>query len=287
MISAWLVSILTIVSWYVWYTPDRRRRDRFFGITRRQRNLHILCSFLRIGSGGASGTERLRVGFTGPAIIRSEYLGAHLLRVTLENAPRRSRVANVLNRFRPLTIDIDAASQALEATRGGEGTLVLMGSRVYNSLTRKYFDDNDRSFFQWVRSANGERTLQPRRGQDQNLPVRRAPLADEDPSSVRSTQLAVLERLWDSEHERYVFLLVGVGALATTGAAKYLAENWRMLDRKIRKGRLGREFAILLNFAECLADLTLEEDISDIPKPTVLCITDRTTYTVPVGGILT
>jgi hypothetical protein len=286
IISAYIVSLLAVAYWAAWLTPTRRRRQQFFGLSRRQRSLHIRCSFLRIQSGGAHGNEVLRVGYTGPAIIRSEYLGAQALKGSLERVRRGNGTGIAMDRFRGVSIDIDASSHVVEATKGGEGTLVLMGSRIYNGLTKKYFDDNPATLFEWARAKNRERTLTPRNRPDKNLPFRRPPRVGEDPTTIQCSQLAAIERHWDAEHARWVFLLVGVGALATTGAAKYLAENWRLIERKIRKHELEAEFGLLLDFENCRADLMLEEDLSDIPEPTVLRVADRKNYSQPTDGRL-
>ena len=248
----------------------------------------MLCSFLEIQPGGARGSEVLRVGFTGPAIIRSEYLGAHELRLGIETVKRRSGPSVIMDRFRRLSIEIDAGpGRHGDLTGYDEGTLILLGSRVYNRLTRKYLDDSDDAFFAWVRAPNNERTFAPRSSADNNLPYRRSPGPGEHPASVRTCQLAVIERHWDRHHNRWVFILAGIGALATTGAAKYLAENWRVLERRIRKGLLEPQFGLLLEFPDCLPDLDREEDLSDIPAPIVLRVADRATYAMPVDGTLT
>jgi hypothetical protein len=287
LVSAYLVSILALFYWFAWLTPDRKRRYQFFGIGHAQRKLRILCSFLQVQPGGAHGMEPLRVGFTGPAIIRSEYLGAQALQACIETVQRRTGPNVAMDRWRRLAVTIDASPAHLaDRERYADGTLILLGSKVYNRLTQKYLDDNDASFFMWTKAANGERTFVPRRGADANLPVRRRPAQGEDPLTVRTTQLAIIERHRDEEFGRWVFVVAGVGALATTGAAKYLAQNWRLLERKIRKGHLQPEFGLLLEFQNCAHDLDLTDDISNIPRPRVLRVTDSIMYSEPANGVL-
>jgi hypothetical protein len=286
IISAYVVSTIALAYQRAWFTPDRRRRARFFGLGSSRRALWIRCSSLNILPGGAQGTETLRIGFTGPAIIRSEYLGAQSLRSSIELATSGTGKTLNMDLLHRLTISIDASPGAFDENADyNSGPLILLGSRVYNRLTKKYFDDGDKTFFTWTRAPNGERTFARRNGVDNDIPYRERAAVGEAPETVITSQLAVIERIWDNENKRWVFLIVGVGALATSGAAKYLAENWRLLESRIRKGKIGKSFAIMLAFEKCPHDLTSDMSLSDLPTPRVIRIADANSYSEPINGI--
>jgi hypothetical protein len=210
-----LISIFVTLFWSTFLLPERRRRRQFFGLGRGGGRIHVFTSFLRIQPGGAAGTEGLRKGFTGAALIRCEYLAARSLRLSLDG--RRVsrpllRVPNAL--YKPIDIVIDASPPSTldETTQYGE-PLIILGSRVYNRLAKKYFDDNPDCYFLWDKTEDDERTFSFRRDSSRKFPGRQQPKGGEDPTTFRADQLAIIERHYDEANERWVILTIGIGAV--------------------------------------------------------------------------
>jgi hypothetical protein len=155
---------------------------------------------------------------------------------------------------------------------------------VHNALTDRYFDANGNSHFVWTRNSHRQRAFVLRRQPDREFRGRRAPTEAEAGGVYVTDHQAIIERIYDRDHKRWVIVVAGVGALATAGATKYLMNNWNRFDREIRRKMLDPEFGILLLFENCLHDLDLEHDISDIPEPRVLAVAGRTQIIEPLDA---
>jgi hypothetical protein len=273
--------ILSLASWAYWsiaLLPKIRHMRSFFGINNQIVSIGIYTGLLDVRPGGTQTKIPLRMGFRGPALVRSEYLAACAIRESLDTVGhfgRRVLRPTRIFRVPPCHVDAAPASVAAGASLLPHQSLILLGSSLNNCLTEKYFDSNSNTFFLYLRTDDGERNFRLRNDQHRALPSRRPPHADEDRAWIVTTQAAVIERHFDRENGRYVICIMGVGALATAGAGRHLAKYWEDYYRRISLGQLAEEFGVYLAFNNCPPDLSIEKDLSDIPDAHTILFVDK------------
>jgi hypothetical protein len=268
-------------------------------------HLGIYLSTLNLDRGSTHGTEAIRAGFTGAAFPRSEFVGAQLIERTLRSksilVPYRFVDYILGKRFYTIApIDIGIDISPIDPSPLADQSLLLIGTRIYNTLTQYLLDEGEGStssaeiYAHAIRPFFVYRHDKERASTFQRNPARPRNDMSEDTGSLvgrsnqrrRSDQLAIVERHWDPYHQRVVFLICGIGSLATVGATRFAAEQYQVL-RKLQDtyggGRTGC-WGIVLRFEDQYDDLQDHESIKAIPSPVIdTVVTDELTYNVAVG----
>jgi hypothetical protein len=246
----------------------RRGLFRFFGISRKNPNIRIYLSRLQIQPRGAAGLEEVTHGSMGAAINESEFRAALILRDRF----RSKLVGFVPDSLRkwlnsPL-IALSTLDPVIEISPPGEAgfipdNLILIGSGVYNSISRKYLDPKT-SCLSFAKDETGRRYLLVCRPDMPEAKVWR--LLDQESSAppVRN-EIGIVQRVNVLDENRKdrkfsVFICAGMGSGATYGAVKYLNENWRKLFKLYQD----REFSVYLTFLNLDPESTPTKD----PVPT-------------------
>jgi hypothetical protein len=148
--------------------------------------------------------------------------------------------------------------------------LILLGSRVYNSLTAHYFEENPNSYFSFDRIPDPTDPTETSRviriaGRKDPIPVERAPFGG------RGTELAIVERLLDEDNDRIIFAIYGFGAASTAGAGRFLAQNWKEFANLVE--RFGPRLGVLLAFDNYPRDIERGEELDVLHnRPRVLFV---------------
>lgn len=277
LLAAAILTAIAGILWVIFTRPRVRRLHMLFGVGAENSKISIYLSNLSIQAGGAQSRldeQDVEVGFTGPAIIRSEFRSAELLESVLRGrrlVSRPQRLNAWLQGSMPSLsvpdVIIDVAPDPFEQ-RAAEN-LVLIGSRVYNSLTAHYFEGNPSSYFSFGRiqvdeNQGSQRTISIV-GREQPVPVTRAPY------DGRGTELAIIERLVDEANQRIIFAVYGFGAAASAGAVRFLAEQWK--DLASLRERSGERVGLLLAFDDYPRDIRRGEELDVLHnRPRVLIV---------------
>ena len=96
-------------------------------------------------------------------------------------------------------------------------TVISLGSQVYNAVSRRYLVESPGNF-EFAKTRAGERAILIKSGGG-----RGQYLVRDEPGK----EIGVIERIFDSEKPQTFFICAGLGASATLGCARYLAEHWR------------------------------------------------------------
>jgi hypothetical protein len=250
------VVIIALASFIVHVTVNRQRLLRFFRIHGNSTGLTIYLSRLQPPAGSSVyEAHEPTEGYAGPAIIRIEHQGAQLITdllrsATLARIPRglqewlRVRRATLV----PVQLEIDTSPPTVHQVR--TTNLVLMGSGIYNSVSSFYLK-SVYSKLTFEIDTDGERVVIIR-AQSQTAGV--------IPGRSLERELGILQRLYDHEQRRHVIICAGTGSSATFGTARYLAENWRQLQRKHGDS----------DFAICFAFRDQPRDADVVVEPQVM-----------------
>lgn len=238
----WLIlSIIVVTALLILRRSKRQKLLRFFGISNTKPQLKIYTSHLQVQKDGTVGFDELTSGYEGPALSRLEYKAALLTRDLfqgrlLEDLPGsiRAWLASRFVAFRDMDVGIDV-SPLKEAEIDYDGNLIVIGSNVYNLLT-KHYQDIGLASFQNIRLEDGERAFVITRGD----------LKDEDKKLKRegNTEYGVVERFKDNQHGITVVICAGQSASSSFGSARYLVEHWKELDSKYHD----MDFSVFLKF---------------------------------------
>ena len=256
-----LVSItLFAIFWavvYLWFFWRRKKSClHFFGVQNEPPNICIYLSRLAVKPGGTTSLESTKSGYSGLAIVKPEYDGALLIQEQLQSKilaflpktlqewlGQSSAILKILN----VSIKI---SPSLPLQNGiFSNNLLILGTGVYNSLAQYYLKDflphhRNRYFF-YEKNSEGERVIGIRqKGLEDTLIKGRS----------YGNEIAFIQRINDDftqkDFEITVFICAGLGSSATYGSVRYLAENWRDLQRKFKD----KEFGICLSFPNQASD---------------------------------
>jgi hypothetical protein len=201
---------------------NRRRMLRFFGITSRSPKLGIYLSRMEVDK--TRGLEPITVGYQGPAVLNPELVGS----VQVRDLLKASRVAVLSRSIRewlgrqfiaiaPVDPTIEVSPEMYRLDELPKQNVISLGSQVYNSLFRRH--NNHSKYFEFRKGHNNERGILVRSDGDEGLFLTR-----ED-----GREVGVIERINDSAAERTLFYCAGLGASATLGCVRYLAQHWEEL----------------------------------------------------------
>jgi hypothetical protein len=220
---------------------NRQRMLRFFGISSSCPELGIYLSRLTVER--ATGLEEILKGYQGPAVQNAELVGA----VEVRDLLKAKRVAVLSRTIRewlgrrfiaiaPVdpTIKVSPKKDHVDELPARQ-SVISLGSHIYNSLFRKH---NEQSrYFEFCKNDGGERGILIKMGpQKGDFLTRRN----------GQREIGVLERVNDASGKRSLFYCAGLGASATLGCVRYLAQNWESLYRENGLN----EFALYLVFPD-------------------------------------
>jgi hypothetical protein len=210
---------------------------RFFGLDQKTPEITIYLSRLRIKPGGTEGYVKLPRGYVGPAITAVEYQVAVLLRDLLHGGiiliprPFQELLGNkffALKRIDPKIVmsPIMSTENEINDEKTPEARIIL-GSEAYNSMAKHYLTKFDKCDFKLVEIPRdvGE-------GEEERV-FRFRKTGGTVPGRSDGKEVAVLQRFLDKQG-RHVIICAGLGSVATSGCARYLATHWRTLQRSVK-----------------------------------------------------
>lgn len=225
-------AILIVAGWItlaLLFLGPRRALADFFGVRPSKPKLLIFVSRLQIPESGFPGHQPIGKGFDHPAIIRLEYIGAtlfaDLFRSTmLARIPRRLRhlVGDRFSGVVDVDLKIDIAPTGAPPIPT-DSTLILLGGAVYNALTEHYLNQPQSWFQIPIKTVEDTRSLEYKKGGLVGVHVARQD----------DNEYGIVQRLYDEANRNTVFICAGLGSSATYGCARYLAENWAELAKRV------------------------------------------------------
>lgn len=248
--------------------------------------IRIYLSALDVTAGSTTGTEPLKTGFTGLAIQRAELLAARQLELLLASNPIPFRfklldyiLGQLFFALSKIDVEMDVAYRGIKPDPNA--TLILIGTRIYNHLTfelvreGKNQNQHERAidpFFIYDRNEFGQRTFIRNPARTRNsVKLQAPPVPGRVPGEKRSDQLAIIERHWDEAGRRVIFLICGVGSLATTSAIKFIVEQYSSCFRfQDQYGKSpNNDWGILLKVEHEPNDLIGAQPYQQIPPATI------------------
>ncbi|MFC4068435.1 hypothetical protein [Actinoplanes subglobosus] len=241
---------------------NKRRLLMLFGVNGRSASINIYLSRLIVKAGAIETVEPVTKGYEGPVIFRLEHMGAQgiadLFRSKfLAKTPARLRewLSHRSPELSEVRVLIDTSPESMDNL--DTSTMVMIGSGVYNSLTKYYLDDHPDSFFRFEKQPDGNRAVQVRRGPRKHQLLRGRGRDAED------RELAIVQRLVDRETGRTAIVCAGMSTSSSYGAARYLVQDWQRLAKR----SMGGEFGVVLSFPHQINDVQ-RTDL--VVEPTVL-----------------
>lgn len=249
LVSTLILALIGILIYIFLYWRNRRGILRFFGIVNARPSICIYMSRLTIKPRGTLAIEYVEKGYSGPAITKLEYDGALLIQNEL-----KSRLLPLLPKslqdwigqesIELKTIDVPIKLSSLQPINDQvfSDNLILIGSGIYNSLSHYYLNEYFQNhlqryscYFFHKKDNQGQRVIGIyRRG------INNAPIEGRD----QNNEPAFILRINDLDYGVSVFICGGLGSSATYGSVRYLAKNWKRLQRKFQN----KEFGIALVF---------------------------------------
>ncbi len=285
-ITTAILILISIIAYLLAIILIRRKYHAIFGLRRSMNRIGIYLSAVDVAAGSTFGTEPLTTGFTGLAVQRGELIAARNLETMLGSAPipfHFQLLDYVLGKLffslSKVEVEIDVGHQGLKADPNK--TLILIGTRIYNHLTftlvreGKNNNQHERAidpFFIYDRNEFGERAFIRNPARIRNM-VKMQGYADpgREPGERLSDQLAIVERHWDESGGRVIFLICGVGSLATASAIRFVVEQYSACCQfQDRYGMAPyNDWAILLKIEDETDDLMGAKSFYQIPQATI------------------
>jgi hypothetical protein len=218
---------------------NRRRMLRFFGISSSCPDLGIFLSRMEVQQ--TTGLAPITKGYVGPAVLNPELVGAIEARdlfkgghVVVLSRKIRDWLGQQFIAVAALNPTIQISPEPHKLDGLPKQNVISLGSDVYNSLFRKH---NERSqYLEFRKSDTGERGILVKSGGNKGLFLTRE----------GGREIGVIERVNGSSANRALFYCAGLGASATLGCVRYLAQHWEDL---FRENGLD-EFALYLVFPD-------------------------------------
>jgi hypothetical protein len=247
-VTAGLLSslVLTLLVFYAVVKPLSADSElsRFFAVGGR-RKVAIFASNLVVNGGGTTALEKATRGYEGSALMEPEFKGALLIRDALDSqrVPDWLRaLTSVKDRLRTLP-DIFVSPTPNGVTQELEtyDTLILIGSQIYNSLTKHLIRDG---YFRFDEVGQGGKTIRVIRGTNRvKASVERKfrwqgrdNLPPDEPSEPAFLQK--VDYLYDGRR-RTIVTCAGIGIWGTFASAWYLASHWREIFDEVGDSEFG------------------------------------------------
>lgn len=234
IISTTILALLGVIIYLIIILADRQKLFRFFGVSNKLSTVRFYLSRLEIKPGGTIGFEPIHHGYSGPSINKIEFEGALLIVSQLRSAllavlPKR--IQDWLGQRQVSLISVEPIVDVSPQHIGNLSfdNLVILGSGIYN-LAAKYYLDHERCHYCFDQEPSGERVIKIKSGGMRDIII---------PGRASHRELAIVQCIHDEKHGNTVFLCSGLGASATYGSVRYLAENWKQLYRKYKTADFG------------------------------------------------
>ncbi len=262
------------VAWAIFTLTRRRQLLQFFGI-QRSRRMVIYLSNLRIQEYGSIGIDGRPRSYQGPAAAYDEMEVANSFRNLFSYfLPSLSDLPDFLSKLliADIKVEVVLSPQKPEELERS-ASFITLGSPVFNvasgSVERElhsqaYFEEVEEQDFTQTVPGTMPPPLQDTQiasasGTARDLPYQQGEEYPHFPPPQRSTYSQIrirdldpitdptwgfIERVIDYDRQRHVFYAAGRSALATAGAAYFLATEWANL----LKQKQDKPFLIMLRF---------------------------------------
>jgi len=246
LLAALIIAFLGVGTYVLVLITERKKLFRFFGINSQQPNLGIYLSRLQIKPHGTIGAEPLNAGYSGPSVTKIEYEGGSLLRDALNSnilflLPKR--LQGWLSQQHASLIVVNPSIEISPEDLGTppfdnmvSDNMIILGGGIYNRLAKRYLEHSSCQFY-FSREEDGKRIIRIKNGGMKDVEI---------PGRASNRELGIIQKIRDEKHGNTVFLCAGLGSSATFGCARFLAENWRQLQRRYKD----EEFGICLGFPD-------------------------------------
>ena len=262
-----LFILLAIAIGWIWVVLTRRRGlQQFFGASASKR-IVIYLSNIRVLPFGSAGISGQRMSYQGSAVPHGELQGANKIR-DLHSflVPSIAEPGGALRRFLFTDVSVQVLlSPVDEAELDAEAPFIAFGSAAYNTASG-YIEDNAPESAQFrfgtlsekkveaepliirpVASSTdagiyvaasgtswfppGSEQVHEGRGAEDNEDAPSAIVLGDVPDITDPTY-GFVERVRDPDADRMLFYVAGLSEFSTTGAAYFLASEWRSLKKK-------------------------------------------------------
>jgi hypothetical protein len=245
--------ILVFLGWIIRY-PLRlpfvfqRRREllRFFGLTEEHPNLNVYLSTVFVRTSGAVDFRNVARTFAGPAIPSAE-LGTIEPITNLFFDPLLSELSPSFREW--LATKVHWSFQSISPlilgsprTRDevGKGSILTVGSRYYNSAADYYIEFGNPVLL--MEQVQNRMIIRVNVGPRTNDVF--------EPRDGRADDLAIVEKIFDTNTNSTVIFAAGLGVVGTVGAVNFIVDNWEKL-----KDDFGfSPFSICLRFQDVVTD---------------------------------
>jgi hypothetical protein len=217
--------ILVFVAWLLYASTDRRRLQKFFGVSE-SKTIYIYLSNIEVLRGGSLGADGNRRSFFGPTVVLAELECAERFRAIFSPlVPLTSGDPGLLGKVLLSDIAVNVLPSPSRGTPfSRNGPVVSIGSHGYNTVSMEiealegcmaHFVDDNSSI------------------QLQGLP------------NLLDPRLGFVTRVRDPKTQCTYFQVAGAATIGTEGAALYLASQWKRLYRRFGSDR---NFVVVLKF---------------------------------------
>ncbi len=218
---------IIIIGWGIYYFTGRRKLLKFFGISSKKR-LEIYLSNIRVVKGGSVGLDNINRCFDGSSVAYNEQNVASKFKEKFNYlVPSLSESPSFLSKILFSDIQVRSNISPLkESELESVTSIISFGSPAYNIASLMIekcenshvkFDDDNASI------------------QIKNIP------------KINDTTNGFIQKLVINKdnNRRCLFYVAGISECGTIGAAHYLVDNWKVLQKKYKDNE---SFIILLRF---------------------------------------
>jgi hypothetical protein len=226
VLSHFIFTILLIaIGWLVYFITERKKKLRFFGI-RNTKRIVIYLSNLRIISGGSLGVDNKPRTYSGTTVVYNEQLSASKFKEMFNFLfPSLSENATILNNILFSDIKVSILPSPLSLNELDTTTSwITFGSPGYN-IASEYVENGKNSI---VNFTNDNRKIKIDQLQE-----------------FSDTVTGFIQKNIDANSKRCLFYTAGVFESGTVGAANFLCNNWKLLNKKYGSEK---QFIVLLRF---------------------------------------
>jgi len=215
----------------------KRKLLNFFGLNK-QDKLSVYFSTLSIPSGAANSHNLKGISFQGLVIPEYEYKMIPFFSNLFSPINLgESVLKGVMNKLFLGDITISYLSSPLTFNSVNSNNIISLGGPGSNIIAFNFMNNGKT----WLKFANGNSAIEIAKGHTKGKLIGVATPQDD---------FGILEKIFDSKNNRFIFFAAGINYSATVGAAYYLAMNWE----KIHKEYGNKEFSLCLKVAQPYID---------------------------------
>jgi hypothetical protein len=245
--ALWVALIFLVFVWprLVIFAEERERLLQFFGIDAQQPKITIYLSNLHIKAGGAEGLETTTRGHTGEAISKVEYDAAMAMGAKLRGVAGilpewlHALASHLSFAFLPVRISVELSprDQDWPRTRSmietgryeTSGTLVILGSPIYNSISKYFIEEVLRKRADYRRYIGFDRETTAERRRYLEVVYKGPPENHVPQPHGPDDHVGAMMRF---KHDgRIVFLCAGIEDWSTAASAGYALTHWKEIAK--------------------------------------------------------